>query len=266
MKEKPGYRTIAYKRKPPVAAITLNRPKILNAINGEMLQELQDVIGKIEDDKRVVVVVIDSSTERAFSAGTDVFYVKDFSVWEGRKVAKLLHETFGAIRALEKPVIAAIDGYCLGAGLELAISCDILIATDRSQFGLPNIKVGIPSIVEAAILPHAIGIFGVKELCFTGEFWSAQKAERRGLLNSVVPPRELKKEIQRWVNVLAGKSPLALATQKDIINKWMTTDLETAIDFSINTVTINYSTTDQKEGTDTFLEKQKPKFWATREE
>ena len=266
MKEKIGYKTIVYTREPPVATITLNRPEALNAINGEMLQELQDVIRKIEEDKKVVVVVIDSSSERAFSAGTDVFYVKDFGVWEGRKVAKSLHETFGAIRNLEKPIIAAIDGHCLGAGLELALSCDILIATDRSQFGLPNIKVGIPAIVEAAILPQAIGIFGVKELCFTGEFWGAQKAERRGLLNSVVPPKELKKEVQRWVDLLAGKSPLALATQKDVINKWMTTDLETAIDFSINTVVINYSTTDEKEGTDAFLEKRKQKFWATRGE
>lgn len=260
MEEKTGYKTIVYKREPPVATVTLNRPKVLNAINGEMLQELQDVVRKIEEDKEVVVVVIDSSSERAFSAGIDVVYVKDFGVWEGRKIAKLLHETFRAVRTLEKPVIAAIDGYCLGAGLELALSCDILIATDRSQFGLPNIKVGIPAIVEAAILPQAIGIFGVKELCFTGEFWGAQKAERRGLLNSVVPSKELKKEVQRWVDVLASKSPLALATQKDIINKWMTTDLETAIDFSINTVTINYSTTDQKEGMAAFIEKREPKF------
>ncbi len=255
-----NYETILFHSEPPMVTITLNRPKVLNAINGMMLQELQDAVQHIEREKALRVVVIDSACEEAFSSGIDVAYVKDIDVWGGRQVAQALHKTFGAVRSLEKPVIAAIDGLCLGAGLELAVSCDILIATDRSRFGLPNINIGIPAIVEAAILPHALSIFAVKEMCFTGEFWDAHKADRKGLLNALVPPEKLKAEVQRWVNKLAEKSPLALATQKDIINKWMTTDLETAIDFSINTVTMHWSTRDQKEGMSAFLEKRKAEF------
>jgi len=254
------YKTIIFQRMPPRATITLNRPEVLNAINGTLLLEIQDVVKKVAKDQAVRVLVIDSACNRAFSSGIDIAYTKDISVWSGREVAKELHRAFGSLRFLEKPVVAAIDGLCLGAGLELAISCDILIATENSRFGLPNINVGIPAIVEAAVLPHALSIFDVKELCFTGEFWDAAKAERRGLLTRLVPQDALSAEVDIWVAKLSEKSPLALATQKDIINKWMITDLETAIDFSINTVTIHWSTYYQKEGMTAFFEKREPKF------
>jgi len=251
-----AYQKIILKKEAKVATITLNRPEVLNALDGPMLEEILDAIGDIEKDKSIWVVVFNSSCEKAFSSGTDVKYVKDFDPWAGRSIGKLLHRTFGAVRKLEKPVIAAIDGLCLGAGLELAISCDILIATDRSQFGLPNINVGIPAIVEAAILLPAIGLFGTKELCFTGKNWDVHRAQKFNLLNSVVPPAELKAEVKRWTDLLSSKSPRGMATQKDIINKWMTTDLETAIDYSINTVILNFVTRDQKEGMSAFLEKR----------
>ena len=183
------YQKIILKKEGKISTITLNRPEVLNALDGPMLEEIIDAIQDIEKDPNIWVVVFDSNCKKAFSAGTDVKFVKDYDPWAGRSIGKLLHRTFGAIRTLEKPVIAAIDGLCLGAGLELAISCDILIATDRSQFGLPNINVGIPAIVEAAILLPAIGLFGTKELCFTGKNWDAQRAQKFNLLNSVVPPR-----------------------------------------------------------------------------
>ncbi len=255
-----GCETIICQKAPPLGTITLNRPDVLNAINGTMLDEILEAVEDFKTDRTIRVVIVDSACERAFSSGIDVAYVKDLKPWEARLVGKKLHKVFGAIRLLEKPVIVAIDGLCLGAGLELALSCDILIATDRSRFGLPNINVGIPAIVEAAILPQAIGIIGTKELCFTGEFWDAEKAERRGLLNEVVSPPELPEAVKRWAEKIAAKSPLALATQKDIINKWMTTDLETAIDYSINTVAINWMTRDQKEGMSAFLEKREAEF------
>lgn len=142
----------------------------------------------------------------------------------------------------------------------MAPSCDLVIATERSRFGLPNINVGIPAILEATILPRAMSIFAVKEMCFMGECWDAREAERKGLLNLVVPPERLCNEVLSWADKLAEKSPLALTTQKDIINKWMTADLQTTIDFSINTVTMNWSTLDQKEDMSASLEKRKAKF------
>lgn len=254
------YETITYKKEKNLAFITLNRPDVLNALNRLMLEEIMDAVKKLAADDEVVVGVLNSAAERGFSSGIDVAYVKDMDSWGARGMGQLLHETFGTCRFIGKPLVASIHGLCLGAGLELALSCDILVAADDSRFGLPNINVGIPAIVEAAILPAAVGIFATKELCFTGEFWDVQRADKFNLLNSIVPRKDLEKETLRWAEKIASKSPRALETQKDIINKWMTTDLEAAIDFSINTVGLNWATLDQKEGMGAFVEKRKARF------
>lgn len=254
------YHTIKYRQEEGIVFITLDRPKVLNALNGEMLEEIRDAMARFVREETAVVAIIDSSCQKAFSSGIDVSFVKDMDPWGARRVGRLLHETFGAIRFAEKPVIASIHGLCLGAGLELALSCDILIASDDAKFGLPNINVGIPAIVEAAILPQAIGIFGTKELCFTGEFWDVKRADKHNLINRIVPRDQLGTETLTWAKKLASKSPKALAAQKDIINKWMTTDLEAAIDFSINTVGLNWATRDQKEGMGAFIEKRAARF------
>ena len=243
-----------------VLRITLNRPKVLNAITGEMLREIRAALGAAATDRRVRAILIDSASPKAFCAGIDVAYVKDLDGFGTREVGRELHRTFLALRTTEKPIVAAIDGLCLGAGLELAVSCDFMIATKRSRFGLPNIHRGIPAIVEAAILPMAIGIQGAREMAYLGEFWDAAKAERRGLLQSVVPAGRLAAEAKALCAKLAEKSPPALATQKEIIHKWMTTDLESAIDFSINTVVLNWLTRDQKEGMGAFLAKRRARF------
>ena len=253
-------RTIRSRIEESVLRITLDRPKVLNAITGEMLREIRAALDEAAVDRRVRAILIDSASPRAFCAGIDVAYVKDLDGFGTREVGRELHRTFLALRTTEKPIVAAIDGLCLGAGLELAVSCDFMIATERSRFGLPNIHRGIPAIVEAAILPMAIGIQGAREMAYLGEFWDAAKAERRGLLQSVVPAGRLAAEAKALCAKLAEKSPPALATQKEIIHKWMTTDLETAIDFSINTVVLNWLTRDQKEGMGAFLAKRRARF------
>lgn len=252
--------TIRCQREGRRLRITLLRPEVLNAIDGRMLVELREALADAAADREARVVVIDSACAKAFSAGIDVAYVKDLTGFAIREVGRELHRTFLALRTTEKPIVAAIDGLCLGAGLELAISCDFMIASDRSRFGLPNIHRGIPAIVEAAILPAAIGIQGARELAYTGELWDAAKAERRGLVHAVVPGGELDAEVARWCERLAAKPVHALATQKEIIHQWMTTDLETAIDFSINTVMLNFMTRDQQEGMTAFLEKRPARF------
>ncbi len=153
-------------------------------------------------------------------------------------------------------IVAAMDGLCLGAGLELAISCDFMLASDVSRFGLPNIHRGIPAIVEAALLPLAIGIQGARELAYLGEFWNAATAARRGLIHRVFSVESFSAEVSRWCETLADKSPLALAAQKEIIHKWMTTDLEAAIDFSISAVMPCFSSSAQKEAMQAFLDKR----------
>src|SRR3990172_9055728 len=226
-------RTIRSRIEESVLRITLNRPKVLNAITGEMLREIRAALGAAATDRRVRAILIDSASPKAFCAGIDVAYVKDLDGFGTQSVGRELHRTFLALRTTEKPIVAAIDGLCLGAGLELAVSCDFMIATERSRFGLPNIHRGIPAIVEAAILPMAIGIQGAREMAYLGEFWDAAKAERRGLLHSVHAVAGFQRAVAALCGKLAQKSPRAMGTQKEIIHKWMTTDLESAIDFSI---------------------------------
>ena len=253
-------RAIRCRSEKGVFRVTLDRPKVLNALDGAMLREIREALAQAAADREVRVILIDAAGRRAFSAGIDVAYVKDLDGYGTREVGRELHRTFLALRTVDKPVVAAIDGLCLGAGLELAVSCDFMIATGRSRFGLPNIHRGIPAIVEAAILPLAVGIQGARELCYLGEFWDAAKAERRGLLHSVHAVAGFQRAVAALCGKLAEKSPRAMGTQKEIIHKWMTTDLESAIDFSINTVVLNWMTRDQKEGMGAFLEKRRARF------
>jgi enoyl-CoA hydratase/carnithine racemase len=251
------HRTIRCEVDPPLLRIRLCRPEVLNAIDGRMLVELRDALDRAARDPAIRVVLVDSACDRAFCAGIDVGWVRGLRGLEVREVGRELHRTFLALRTTEKPIVAAIDGFCLGAGLELAVSCDFMLATGRSRFGLPNIHRGIPAIVEAAILPAAIGLQGAREMAYTGELWDAAKAERRGLLHAVVEPAELAAEAARWCARLARSSSTALALQKEILHKWMTTDLETAIDFSINTVVLSFGEPDQEEAMRSFVEKRR---------
>ena len=252
--------TIQYDKQAGRATIVLNRPQVLNAINARLLDELEWALHDCAADGQVRVVLLKAAGPKAFSAGIDVEFVRDKSPFDVRHVGRRLHQVFSLCRTLPKVILVAVDGLCLGAGLELAVSCDLIVATARSQFGLPNINVGIPAIVEAAVLPQAIGIMHARELCFTGLNWSADKALARGLVNEVCAQDQLEVVVARWLQRLETRSPMALMTQKEIIHAWMTTDIEAAIDFSINTVALNWMTRDQKEGMGAFLEKRPADF------
>ena len=244
----------------PVGRLTLDRPKVLNAIDGTLLEQLTAGLRRLDADPGVRAIALDSACERAFSSGIDVAWVKDLDPAGAREVGRALHRAFDAVRTADTIVVALVDGLCLGAGLELAVSCDLLLASERSEFGLPNIDVGIPAIVEAAILPACVGIQGARELAYTGRRWDAATAERRGLANVSVPEAEFERAAADWLELVAAKSPRALALQKDIIHKWMTTDLEAAIDHSINTVALAWRTPGQREGMGAFLEGREASF------
>ncbi len=254
------YKYIACEIQDRVWRMTFIRPEVHNALNAEMLHEIHDAARAADADDEVRVIRIDAAGERAFCAGIDVAYAKDMDAFGARAMGQLLHRTFLALRTVTKPVVTEIDGLCLGAGLELALSCDFMIASERSRFGLPNIHRGIPAIVEAALLPIAVGIQATRELCFLGTFWDAEKAERRGLVQEVHAPEALPGAVDELCATLASKSPFALESQKEIIHSWLTTDLDSAIDFSINTVGYSWLTKDQQEGMDSFVEKRAAEF------
>ncbi len=255
-----AYEFIQYAKRGRVGTLTLNRPDVLNALSWRMLEEIEEAVREVARDPEVIVLVITGAGERAFCAGIDVAESQSHDWLAARAIGQRIHATDDAVRRLEKPVIARVRGLCLGAGLELAVSCDLIVAAEDARFGFPHMRIGIPSIVEAGILPQAIGIFRTRELCFTADYWDARKAEHVGLVNRAVPVADLDREVDALAAKLCQWSPLAMAIQKDIIHKWMTADLETAIDFSINSVAINFASHDQKEGMAAFLEKRKPVF------
>ena len=255
-----NYQHITYSKYNSVSTITLNRPKAHNALTTKMLEEIELAISEIEKDEEVIAVIITGSGEDAFCAGIDLEETVNQDGMGARASGKRIHRTNKAVRNLDKPVIAKVRGLCLGAGLELAVSCDLIIGTKTSRYGLPHMRIGIASIVEAGILPQAIGIFRTKELCFTADFWDGEKAEQVGLINRAVDEAELDKEVEKLASKLCGWSPVAMAVQKNIINQWMDTDLQAAIDHSINSISIVFNSEDQKEGMEAFLEKRKPVF------
>lgn len=255
-----AYHDIVYQKEGRVATITLNRPRAHNALTTLMLEEIEDALGLIENDHEVIVVVITGAGDKAFCAGIDLDEVVNQDGMGARAAGKRIHRTDKAVRMLDKPVIAKVRGLCLGAGLELALSCDMIIGTEDSRYGLPHMRIGIASIVEAGILPQAIGIVRTKELCFTAAFWDGAKAERVGLINDAVPAEDLDRKVDELAQKLCGWSPVAMAIQKNIINQWMDTDLQSAIDYSINSIAIVFNSEDQKEGMAAFLEKRKPRF------
>jgi enoyl-CoA hydratase len=255
-----AYQDIVYDKQDRVATITLNRPQAHNALTTLMLEEIEDALGVIEKDDDVIAVVITGAGEKAFCAGIDLEETVNQDGMGARASGKRIHRTNKAVRMLDKPVIAKVRGLCLGAGLELAVSCDMIIGTEDSRYGLPHMRIGIASIVEAGILPQAIGIFRTKELCFTADFWDGPKAEQVGLINRAVPEPDLDREVDELMQKLCGWSPVAMAIQKNIINQWMDTDLQSAIDYSINSISIVFNSEDQKEGMAAFLEKRKPEF------
>lgn len=254
------FQNILLQKERGIAIVTLNRPEKLNLLTIEMISELGAAIKQLKGDEEIGVVLIMGAAGGVFSAGVDVKEMRELRVSTARAFIRRLHDVLYSIRKLDKPVIAAISGYCLGGGLELALACDLRIAADNAQMGLPEIKVGVPSVIEAALLVGLIGIGKTKELVLTGDSIDASEAERIGLVNKVVPRGELKSAAVALAEKILSNSPLAVKVQKEVANKWMSTDLETAIEDSINSFALCFGSEEPKEAMTAFLEKRKPRF------
>lgn len=243
-----------------IATITLNRPEKLNLINRGMIREIMEAVKKLESDEDIRVVVITGAGDRAFTAGIDVNEMKDLEVSSAREFISQLHYCIKSVRDLDRVVIAAINGFCFGGGFELAMACDLRIATENAQMGLPEIKVGIPSVIEAALLPLLIGTGRANELLFLGDSIGAEEAERIGLVNKVVPADKLTEAVKDTTDKILSYSPIAVKMQKRIINRWLPSDFEAAIDYSIEAFSLCFASTEPKEAMTAFLEKRQPLF------
>jgi enoyl-CoA hydratase len=241
-----------------IAFIILNRPRVMNALNEDVLTEIDQIIDRIAEDKGVRVVII-TGGEKNFAAGADISRMAEASPEAARQFS--FKDTFNKIENLWKPVIAAIAGYALGGGLELALACDLRIATQEAKLGLPEITLGIiPGAGGTQRLPRLICSARAKELIYTGKMIDAQTAFNYGLVNKIVAGEDLLEEATQLAKELSSRPPFALRAAKQVINNGLNMDLKTSIEFEAIAFADLFSTEDQKEGMKAFLEKRKPKF------
>jgi enoyl-CoA hydratase len=250
-----------YEKEEGMATITINRPKALNALNKKAVQEVSARLDEAEEDETVKVIVITGAGDRGFCVGLDLKSVKGISAVDGMKLSLLGQKLTKKIEELRKPVIAAINGYALGGGLELAMSCDLRIASETAKLGQTELNVGlIPGWGGTQRLPRLVGRAAAKELIFTAKMIDAKTAERLGLLNKVVPPDKLKSAVKEVATELMTKPPVGLQLAKQLINSSIETDLTKGLMQEAQAFGVLASTEDFDEGVAAFIEKRKPKY------
>jgi enoyl-CoA hydratase len=254
-----AYQTLLFEKDNNIGIVTINRPQAMNALNDLAYAELLQLFQEIEKDSQVRVVIITGSGEKAFVAGTDITNMARLSADEARIFSSTLKRTYDMIWNLPKPVIAAVNGYALGGGAELAMCADIIIASENAKFGQPEINVGIiPGSGGTQRLTRLIGINRAKELIYTGGMIDAKTAFSMGMLNKVVPPAELMKEAKAMAAKLLEKSSIMLKLAKSAINNGAGVDLNTGLNIEIECFSQCFATEDQKESMQAFMEKRKP--------
>ena len=250
---------IKVEKKGRVGLITLDRPKQLNALNAQLMQELGAALQSFDADEGVGAILI-AGSEKAFAAGADIAAMKDFSFMDAYK-ADYITRDWEHIRRIRKPVIAAVAGYALGGGNELALMCDLVIAADNAKFGQPEINLGImPGAGGTQRLPRAVGKAKAMDMCLTARQMDAQEAERAGLVSRVVPLAKLMEEAMAVAEKIAGYSlPVAMMI-KESINRAYETSLSEGVTFERRVFHAQFGLEDQKEGMAAFVEKRKPVF------
>lgn len=243
-----------------VGILTISRPKALNALNTEVLQELDVALDDLANDKDVYVIVL-TGEGKAFVAGADVVEMKDMTPEEAKEFAEKGCRVFRKLETINKPVIAAVNGYAFGGGCELAMACDIIIAGEQAKFGLPEVSLGItPGFGGTQRLPRIVGTKIAKEIIFTGGTIGAQEAQRIGLVNRVVPPNTSLQTAIEMGKIIASKGQIAVRNTKVAIDRGIETNIEKGIEIENQMFAGCFESNDQKEGMTAFIEKRKPIF------
>lgn len=223
-----------------VATVTVDYQPRLNILDRGRSERLRDAFLELADDEELRVAVLTGAGDRAFIGGADINEMVALDPESAESFIRTLHEACQAIRDLPVPVIAAIRGYCLGAGLEVAAACDLRVAADDASFGMPEVAVGIPSVIEAALLPTLIGWGRTRELVYTGGRWTAAQASAAGLLERVTPSGNLDAAVEEWVTAIVTNGPRAIRAQKALLRRWEALPLDQAIEAGIHTFAESY--------------------------
>ena len=257
------YKNILLGKDQGIATLTINRPKSLNALNKETLEEILACCKELGEDRSVQVVIITGAGEKAFVAGADISFMQKLDSLGGRVFARLGHSVARTIENLPQPVIAAVNGFALGGGCELAIACDIRLASENAKFGQPEVNLGvIPGFGGTQRLPRLIGKGLANELLFSGNIIDAAEACRIGLVNRVVPQEKLMDECRELALKICSRGPAAVRLCKEVVNNGMEMDLNRACSYEADLFGLCFASDEQKEGMTAFLEKRTPNFQA----
>lgn len=256
-----AYENVLLEKEDKLAVLYINRPKALNALNNDTLLEIDNVIKEINEDPQVEVLIITGAGDKAFVAGADIAFMQNLSAIEGREFGALGQKVFRAIELMEKPVIAAVNGFALGGGCELAMCCDFRIASTAAKFGQPEVGLGItPGFGGTQRLPRLVGSGMAKQLLYTADVIDANEALRVGLVNQVVEPEALMETVKKIAKKISAKGPVAVRLSKVAANEGMQTDIDRAMTIEADVFGLCFATKDQKEGMTAFLEKRKAAF------
>jgi enoyl-CoA hydratase len=256
-----AYENIIYQVDDGIATITFNRPKALNALNSALLKEFSQALDALAADDTIRVLILTGSGDKAFVAGADISELAKYNTLTAKTFSENGHAIFARLQALPVAVIAAVNGFALGGGTEIAIACDFIYASENAKFGQPEINLGlIPGFGGTQRLPRLIGANRAKELVFTGKMISAAEAEQIGLVNKVVAADQLMAEVMQTAREIASKGQVSLRAAKQAINHGLNTDLATGIHIEVEGFGMCYGSADAKEGTAAFLEKRKANF------
>jgi enoyl-CoA hydratase len=259
--ESMAYRDINATLQEGIATITFNRPKALNALSIGLLQEFAKALDEVAGDEAIRILILTGAGEKAFVAGADITELATFDALQAKGFSQAGHDIIGRLQRLPIPVIAAVNGYALGGGSEIALACDFIYASENAMFGLPEITLGlIPGFGGTQRLPRLIGKNRAKEMIFTGRMITAAEAERIGLVNKVCAAESLMEEVLKTARSMAAKGRVALRAAKQAINGGTETDLITGCSLEIDAFALCMASADAAEGTRAFLEKRKPVF------
>ena len=255
---------VAFEQRGPIGVLTMNRPEALNALNEQVLRDLNAALDAVEANDEVLVVIL-TGAGRSFVAGADIGQMKDLTPVQAKKFGSYGNQVFLKLENFPKPVIAAVNGFALGGGCELSMACDIRLASEKAKFGQPEVGLGItPGFSGTQRLPRRVGIAKAKELIFSGKVIGAAEAEKIGLVNAVYAPEELIPGAIAMAKSFTANAPIAVKYSKACIDRGMQMDIDDGIALENELFAMCFATADQKEGMSAFVEKRKEKHFQNK--